>query len=103
MKQGIFPYGPKWSVLSRTVAAIIGGYGFVSLMNMLVPLAFLALGQDQGNTLLWTTIASFPLFAVVIMGAFHARSARRAWLWITGLNLLIAAGIFPFWGDIQAR
>lgn len=103
MKKILCSGGYRSSVLSRAIAAIIGGYSLVSLFNIFAPLVLSTKEQDQGNALLWMTIASFPLYAVVIMGAFYARSAIRAWLWIVSLNLLITAGIYPLWPEIYAR
>ncbi len=70
---------------SRILAAVIGGYALTALVTLALSLALPWVGVGQAESVLASTIASFLIYAVVIMGVFHARSALRAW---TGLLLL---------------
>lgn len=69
----------RWSVASRVLAAVVGGYALTSLLTLAVPLLFSAAGLSQAQALLATTMTSFPVYAAVILVVFHARSAARAW------------------------
>lgn len=81
----------RWSVASRTLAATIGGYTFISLMTIAVPLLLGAAGVSQPQALLATTMSSFLVYVAIIMAVFHARSATRAWL-----GLFVAAAPLAF-------
>ncbi len=72
----------RWSVASRTAAAVIGGYALTSLLTLALSLLLPVLGMARPEALLAATVASFLVYAAVIMAAFHARSAARAWAMI---------------------
>jgi hypothetical protein len=74
----------RWSVASRTLAAVVGGYAVTTLLNLAVPLLFSALGAGLPQALASALMASFLIWAVIVMAAFHARSAARAWAWLIG-------------------
>jgi hypothetical protein len=38
--------------------------------------------SSQAQALLATTMASFLVYAAIVMAVFHARSAVRAWMWL---------------------
>lgn len=73
----------RWSVTSRALAAILGGYAFIWLLtaalSLLLPRAF---GMSPFDAVLAATMSSFLVWAVIAMAAFHARSARRPWAWL---------------------
>lgn len=69
------------------MAAVIGGYVLTSLITLAVPLLLDVIGMSRPQALLAVTMASFLLYAAVIMGVFHARSATRAWAWLAGAAL----------------
>ena len=75
----------RWSVTSRTLAAIVGGYALTSLITVALSLALPWLGMNQAEAVLASTIVSFLIYAAIIMGVFQARTALRAWL---GLGLM---------------
>jgi hypothetical protein len=77
----------RWSVASRAVAAVGGGYVAASLFNLAVPLLLAQFGVNQAQALLAATTASFLLYGAIIMAVFHARSATRAWAWLVGSAL----------------
>ncbi|MFC3443674.1 DUF3649 domain-containing protein [Sphingobium rhizovicinum] len=69
-----------WPLLSRIMAAVIGGYVLASALALLATLALPWLGVSTADALHAATMASFLLYAAIIMAVFHASSATRAWL-----------------------
>ena len=72
----------RWSVASRVLAAIVGGYAVTSLLNFAVPLLLPLFGLSQAQGLMAMTMMSFLVYAAIVMAVFHARSAAWAWLWL---------------------
>ncbi|RYG26616.1 MAG: hypothetical protein EON93_21320 [Burkholderiales bacterium] len=58
-----------------------------SLFNLAVPLLCRAAGIGVPEGLVSALMASFLLWAAIIMAVFHARTAARAWLWLTGATV----------------
>lgn len=69
----------SFPMISRILAATVGGYAVTSLLTLALPLILAALGIDQAQALLGATTGSFLLWTAIIMAVFHARSALRAW------------------------
>ena len=87
------------ALVSRIVAALLGGYALAALTS----LAALALPIDKAQGVLTGMLLSFVVYAGAVVWVFAARSALRAWagLLIAALPLLLAswsAGTvhFPF-------
>ncbi|MDO4637120.1 MAG: DUF3649 domain-containing protein [Lautropia sp.] len=80
----ISPNVTLWSLLLRSLAAIVGGYVLAALVSILP----LVLMTDHQEAVLWGTMGSFAVYTCAALWAFGARSAIRAW---TGLTLLSAA------------
>lgn len=80
----------RWGVASRTLAAIFGGYAVTSLFNLALPLLLGTAGFSMPKTLVSALMASFLIWAAIIMAVFHARSAVRAWLWLVGAAVPLA-------------
>lgn len=76
----------RWSIASRTLAAIGGGYALTSLITLALSLALPWIGVGGAEAVQLTTLLSFPLYAAIVIAAFHARSATRVWV-----NLAAAA------------
>lgn len=74
----------RWSVASRVLAASVGGYAFTSLMTIAVSLLLPLAGMPLASAVLTATMASFLVWAGIVMAVFHARSATRAWAWMAG-------------------
>jgi hypothetical protein len=76
-------------LVSRIVAAVLGGYGLVALASV----AALALPMDKSQAVLTGMLASFIFYACAVIWVFAVRSARRAWvgLGIAAAPLLLAA------------
>ncbi|MEN5397228.1 PepSY-associated TM helix domain-containing protein [Achromobacter xylosoxidans] len=70
----------RWQVASRVLAAAAGGYGVSALAMSALALALPAvIGASRAVGVLTGTLSSFVLYAAIVIGVFHARSARRAW------------------------
>jgi len=78
-------------LLSRIVAAIVGGYGLAALFSV----AVLALPMTRPQAVLTGQLASFALYAGAVIWVFAVRSAWRAWvgLLVAAAPLLLAAGL----------
>lgn len=70
----------RWSLCSRVLCAVVGGYALTTLLTLSLPLLLERFGIQRAQTLFATSMASFWLYAGVILTVFHARSVRRAWL-----------------------
>ena len=77
----------RLAVASRVLAGFGGGYVLTSLI---VATLSLALPGGQASVVLSSTMAGFLIYAIIIMAAFHARSAIRAWLWIMAPSIPLA-------------
>ena len=75
---------PYWDMGTRTVLALLGGYGFTAIMTASLSLA---LPLPKAQAVLTATLLSFSLYSGVILWAFSAATAWRAWCWILGLAL----------------
>jgi len=76
---------PRWlGILSRTVAALLGGYLLASLV---AACCALGLGMPRPEAVLTGMLLAFAIHAGVVIYVFAVRSAWRAW---AGLALPIA-------------
>ena len=73
------PLRHRLSVASRVLAGFGGGYGLVSL---LIAVLALVIPGEKASVVLWVTMASYLVYAAIVMAVFHMRSATRAWLWL---------------------
>jgi hypothetical protein len=76
-------------LVSRIVAAVLGGYAVAALASV----AALALPISKPQAVLTGMLASFVVYVGAVIWVFAVRSARRAWtgLLIAAVPLLIAA------------
>lgn len=85
-------YLPDFTVFSRIVLAVAGGYGIAVLTD----LVFLALPIDDISAIYWGQIASIVVYAVMIILVFSLRRLWLAWMvvaCIAGLLGLICYAI----------
>lgn len=80
-----------WPLLSRILAAVVGGYALTSALTVLAALALPVLGVSAVEALHAVTMTSFLLYAAIIMAIFHASSATRAWLGL--MAVAVPAGL----------
>ncbi|RJF74301.1 DUF3649 domain-containing protein [Rhodopseudomonas palustris] len=74
-------------LISRIVAALLGGYGIAALFS----LAVLALPISKPQAVLTGQLASFAIYAGAVIWVFAVRRALTAWI---GL-LIVAAALAP--------
>jgi hypothetical protein len=74
-------------LVSRIVAAVLGGYALAALTSV----AVLALPMERGEAVLTGMMLSFIVYAAAVIWVFAASSARRAWagLLVVGAPLLL--------------
>ena len=74
----------RWSVASRFIAAAVGGYALVTMLQV----AFMAvLPTEYYKALLFSGQTAYLYWTGFIVWCFAARTARRAWL---GLAIVAA-------------
>jgi hypothetical protein len=78
-------------LLSRLVAAIVGGYALASL----AAIASLALPLQTTQAVITGQLVSFLVYAGAVVWVFAVRSARRAWLGLllAAVPLLVASSV----------
>jgi uncharacterized protein DUF3649 len=74
--------GYRWRVLSRCVAAALGGYALVTLLHVAM---IAVLPWDDYKALLFSSQTGYLYYTGVIIWCFATRTAMRAWL---GLGLV---------------
>ena len=79
---------PRWGVLSRSLAAIFGGYALASVTSVF---CVVALPGARGQTVLTGMMLGILMAACAALWAFATRSALRAWVGILLPTLLMAA------------
>lgn len=84
-------------ILSRTVAALVGGYvftyAFTAALARLLPL-------DNVDSLIVSSLLSFVVYTFAILWAFAARSQARAWM---GVALAVPLAMIGFWPQLLER
>lgn len=87
--------GQRWlEMLSRTGAAILGGYAFTYAATAAIARA---LPLATVDAVVIATLLSFTLYTLVVLWAFAARTAWRAW----GVMLLAAPlAVVGFWPQL---
>lgn len=76
----------RWAVLSRVLAAALGGYFLTSAAISFLALT-LPMPRDQAVGL--ATMLGFIVYAVLILWVFATRSLWRVWAW-----MLIPGAVF---------
>jgi hypothetical protein len=74
-------------LISRIVAALLGGYALAALSSV----AVLALPMSKPQAVLTGMLASFAIYAGAVIWVFAVRSALKAW---TGL-IMVAVALSP--------
>ncbi|MES2869111.1 MAG: iron transporter [Pseudomonadota bacterium] len=84
-------------ILSRTVAALIGGYAFTyaftAALARLLPL-------DNVDSLIVASLLSFVIYTFAILWAFAARRQWSAWM---GAVLAVPLAVIGFWPQLMGR
>ena len=77
----------KGPLVSRIIAALVGGYALAALFSV----AVLALPLSKPQAVLTGMLASFAIYAGAVIWVFAVRSALKAW---AGL-LIVAVPLLP--------
>ena len=78
----------RWSVVSRIIAAALGGYVIVSLLHM----AFIAvLPSELHKSLLFASQTGYLYWTGLIIWCFATASATRAWVGLAVLAVPLVA------------
>jgi hypothetical protein len=79
-------------IASRCVAAAVGGFVLTSAASVLLAWLAVRLGwAPRASAVHAATLASFAVWAAVILWAFHTASLRRVWLNMVMPSLLLGA------------
>ncbi|MFP6848310.1 MAG: DUF3649 domain-containing protein [Pseudomonas sp.] len=81
------PRSPMLTLLSRTAAAIFGGYALTSAVVIMLG-AVLPLPKSQA--ILAASLASFAVYTAAIIWVFAVQDNRRAWLGLLLPAVLLA-------------
>ena len=89
---------PAWMpILSRTLAAMVGGYvftyAFTAALARLLPL-------DNVDSLIVASLLSFAIYTCAILWAFIARHQWSAWM---GAVLAVPLAAIGFWPHMLER
>ena len=82
-------------MLSRIIAAIVGGYGFTYAFTAAL---VRVLPVNKLDALISATLLSFAVYTGAVLWAFACRSARRAW---AGLALALPLAVIGFWPQLM--
>lgn len=83
-----------WDILSRVLAASIGGYAVSSLAMALLALGWSRLdGNPSAVGVLTATMLGFAVHVAVVIGVFSSRSASRAWIMLGLMALLLGTAL----------
>lgn len=86
----------RWSVLSRCVAAAVGGYAVVTLLQLAM---IVVLPWEDHKALLFSSQTGYLYYTAIIIWCFAARTAMRAW---RGLGVVaLPLGLIDAWYLIQ--
>ncbi|MDH4990671.1 DUF3649 domain-containing protein [Aquamicrobium lusatiense] len=77
----------RLQVLSRVVAAAIGGYALASAIAVLLALIW---PLPRAEAVLVSSMLSFIWYTVAVIWVFSTRSATRAWIGMVAPTLVIA-------------
>lgn len=79
--------GQGWRLLSRSAAAVLGGYTLASAAGI-----FLAgvLPQSRGEAALIGVQLSFAIYTGAVIWVFAVADLRRVWLGLLGTSALLA-------------
>jgi len=93
--KGVVDAAYRWSVLSRAVAAAVGGYAVVTLLHLGLTAV---LPMDGYKALLFSSQTGYLYYTGIIIWCFAVRTARRAWqgLALVALPLALIDAWFLF-------
>lgn len=88
------PAAHRWNVASRTLLAVAGGYALAAAATASLSLA---LPLPRAQAVMAATLLSFALYCALIIWAYSAGTARRAWAVAAVLAALPAGHLALRW------
>jgi len=89
-RRSTLPLSYRFAVLSRVLAAIVGGYALAITASMLL---VSLLHLSRADAVLTGMLSSFIFYAAAVIWVFAAATATRAWLGV----VLPSAACFVLW------
>ena len=89
----------RWAIAARVLAALVGGYAVAYTVT-----AFLAvyLPLARPDRVVFSSLASFAVWTLVVIYVFAARRVLRVWLLLLGLTAALGLAAFLS-GDLRVR
>ncbi|MEY4544228.1 MAG: hypothetical protein RL685_423 [Pseudomonadota bacterium] len=81
-----------WSIVSRSVAAVLGGYAFSAACVALFAVGLPLSGMARSEAVLLASMLGFLLYLGAILWAFSERRLDRVWLVLAG-GAVVAYGL----------
>lgn len=85
-------------IVSRIVAAIVGGYALAALTSV----AALSLPLSPSEGVLTGMLTSFLVYTGAVIWVFAVRSARRAWAGLLVAAVPLGLAAWPVWQQAAA-
>ena len=82
------------SIASRALAALVGGYALASAFTAFFSLA---LPLHPAEAVMTASLLGFLVHVAAAIVVFGAKSATRAWGWMLGPSLILAAWTWLLW------
>lgn len=79
----------RLGVLSRILAAALGGYALTSALTTLLLAALMSMPDVQARVS--ALKPGFLIYLPILLWVFHARSATRAWVWLAAWTGMASA------------
>lgn len=93
--QRVLAYGP---LVSRIVAAVLGGYALAAVASV----AAVSLPMATPDAVLAGMLASFLIYAGAVVWVFAVRSAGRAWAGLAVASVPLVLAAWPVWQGASA-
>lgn len=75
-------------LVARIMAGTLGSYGLTVLLTIAASRILIRLGVNNVEAVTGTTLASFAVFVLASMLAFHARNTVRSWACLLASGLI---------------
>jgi hypothetical protein len=85
------------ALVSRIVAALLGGYALAALVSV----AAIALPLDKSQAVLAGMQSSFLVYACAVVWVFAARTALRAWIGLVIAAMPCAFAAWSVWSVVR--
>ncbi len=79
---------PRWSVFSRMLAAIFGGYALATTSSLFIAQLLIYI-IEKNQAIHISIMLTFLIYAGTAMWVFSVTSARQAWLGLLKFNVIL--------------